>query len=288
MAEGPNHAPAGVVAVAASAGGVEALSVFARSLPADFPGAVLIVLHLPESGPSVLPSILGRSCALRVVAAATDNYLEAGVVMVAPPGQHLRVHDQYVVLDRGPKEHGHRPSADALFRSVAETYGPRGAGVVLSGTMDDGAVGLRMIGECGGFTIAQDPSEAAFPGMPSAAIAEATPDRVCRAGAIGRELATWIAPHVASPAGAARGGGRGLEEGRVGQDEVPAFPARSMLTGKEGAAEATPGSADGGRCRGRIDLPRSAIDELARERTRARDDRAPGGDPRVSGSQPTV
>jgi hypothetical protein len=285
MAEGPNHAPAGVVAVAASAGGVEALSVFARSLPADFPGAVLVVLHLPESGPSVLPSILGRSSALRVVSAATENQLEAGLVMVAPPGQHLRVHDQHVVLDRGPKEKGHRPSADALFRSVAETYGPRAAGVVLSGTMDDGAVGLRMIGECGGFTIAQDPSEAAFPGMPSAAIAEATPEGVCRAGAIGRELATWIGPHVISPAGAAGGDGRGS---KVGQDELSAFPARSLLTGKEGATEASPGSGDGGRCRGRIDLLRSAIDELARERTRARDDRAPVGDTRVSGSQPTV
>lgn len=193
MAEGPIRAPNGAVAVAASAGGVEALSTFARSLPADFPGVVLIVLHLPEAGPSVLPHILARTSALRVAQATTCTRLEAGTMLVAPPGQHLRVAGQHAVLDRGPRENGHRPSADALFRSVAEAFGPRAAGVVLSGTMDDGAAGLRQIAERGGFTVVQTPTEAAFPGMPAAAIAEARPDKVCPAEAIGPALATWIA-----------------------------------------------------------------------------------------------
>lgn len=195
MAERPIRAPqaAVAVAVAASAGGVEALTSFVRSLPSDFPGVVLIVLHIPEAGPSVLPSILARNCALRVQQAGAETPLQAGLVVVAPPGRHLRVDDQHAALDRGPKENGHRPSADALFRSVAETFGPRAAGVVLSGTMDDGAAGLRMIGERGGLTMVQTPADAAFPGMPSAAIAEAEPDRICPAASMGPELGAWVA-----------------------------------------------------------------------------------------------
>ena len=193
MAEGPIRAPHGVAAVAASAGGVGALSTFARSLPAAFPGVVLVVLHLPEAGPSVLPHIIARTSALRVAQATTCTRLEAGTMLVAPPGQHLRVTGQRAVLDRGPRENGHRPSADALFRSVAEACGPRAAGVVLSGTMDDGAAGLRQIAERGDFTVIQSPSGAAFPGMPSAAIAGSRPDKACPAAEIGSALAAWIA-----------------------------------------------------------------------------------------------
>lgn len=185
------RAPRVAVAVAASAGGVEALKAFVGSLPATFPGIVLVVLHLPETGPSVLPSILGRVSALRVVAGHQATLLEEGLVVVAPPGRHLRVEDGVANVDRGPREHGHRPSADALFRSVAEAFGPRAAGVVLSGTMDDGSLGLRAIGEHGGLTVVQDPSEALFPGMPRAAIAEARPRLVCGVDAMGEEIARW-------------------------------------------------------------------------------------------------
>lgn len=193
MAEGPIRAPDAAVAVAASAGGVEALRAFVGSLPGDFAGVFLVVLHIPEAGPSVLPHILARSSALRVAQATNCTLLEAGLVLVAPPGQHLRVADSHVVLDHGPRENGHRPSADVLFRSVSKAFGTRAAGVVLSGTMDDGAAGLRMIAERGGFAMVQTPGDAAFPGMPAAAIAEVQAARVRPAAAMGSELAAWAA-----------------------------------------------------------------------------------------------
>lgn len=187
----PKRRPVAAVAVAASAGGVEALTEFVKALPADFPAAVLVVLHIPDTGPSVLPGILTRAGPLPAVHAEDGMALSAGLIIVAPPGRHLRVERGMAVLDRGPRENGHRPSADALLRSVARAYASRSAGVVLSGTMDDGAAGLRAVGLAGGFTLVQDPREAAFPGMPTAAIAEAVPDVVCSVDAMADRLMSW-------------------------------------------------------------------------------------------------
>lgn len=266
----PERGPVAVVAVAASAGGVEALTRLARSLPADFPGVVLVVLHIPESGPSVLPEILRRAGPLPAAQAEDGMPLTRGQVLVAPPGKHLRVKDGVVVLDRGPRENWHRPSADALLRTTARTWGRRAAGVVLSGTLDDGAAGLRAIGLAGGLTVVQDPKEAAFPGMPLAAITEADPDTVCPVDAIGPRLVAWIAglPARADPPGIAVtsnqktpskqgasdvdelvaftcpecGGNLFLDDGdgveryrcRVGH----AFSSRGLLVGKQDAIEA--------------------------------------------------
>lgn len=185
--------PLAAIGVGASAGGVEALTGFVRALPRDLKAVVLIVLHLPDAGPSVLPSILARAATLPVVHAGDGTKLRGGLVIVAPPGQHLLVRGGRAVLDHGPRENGHRPSADALFRSLANEFGARSAGVVLSGTMDDGAAGLRAVELAGGLTIVQEPAEAAFPGMPAAAIAESPNAIVCRVAEMSALLTRWMA-----------------------------------------------------------------------------------------------
>lgn len=184
--------PLAAVAVVASAGGVEALTGFVRALPADFPAAVLVVLHMSETGPSVLPHVLARVSALEVAHASTSEPLRRGHIVVGPPGRHLRVRDGVAELDSGPRENMHRPSADALLRSVADSWGPRAAGIVLSGTMDDGAAGLHALAIANGFTVVQDPDEASFPGMPRAAIAAAHPAVICRVQEMAAHLTTWI------------------------------------------------------------------------------------------------
>ena len=193
MAAETPFGPRAVVAVAASAGGVEALSRLTAGLPAGFPAAVLVVLHVPPTGPSVLPDILGRAGRLRARHAEDGDRLEAGSITVAPPDRHLLLSDGRVRVVPGPRENTHRPSADVLFRSAAEAYGARSAGVVLSGTMDDGAAGLRAIGTVGGLTMVQDPGEAAFPGMPTAAIGEADPQVICATSQMPGLLSEWLA-----------------------------------------------------------------------------------------------
>ncbi len=193
--------PLAAVAVAASAGGVEALTGFVAGLPPTFPAAVCVVLHVSDTGPSLLPRILTRAGKLRAVHARHGDRLRPGRVLVAPPGQHLLVHDAQVRLDRGPSQNGHRPSADVLFRSVAERFGRRSAGIVLSGTMDDGAAGLHAIARAGGLTIVQDPNESAFPGMPMAALAETSAEVVCPVADMGKHLTEWL-EHMAEERGA--------------------------------------------------------------------------------------
>ena len=178
-----------VVAVGASAGGVEALRSLVAGLPADYPGAALIVLHVPRDAPSALPAILSRSGPLPAATAVDGEELRYGRVYVAPNDHHLLVLEGRIRLTRGPAENGHRPAVDPLFRSVARAYGERAVGVVLSGSRDDGAVGLASIAARGGTTVVQDPDDALYPWMPRAAMTHVTPDHIVPAAKMGGLLA---------------------------------------------------------------------------------------------------
>jgi two-component system, chemotaxis family, protein-glutamate methylesterase/glutaminase len=166
----PNGLPPGVVAVGASAGGVEALTGFASGLPDDLRYAVLVVLHMPANAPSVLAKIIDRSGPLPAMNAAAGTPLEPGQIHVAVPNHHLLVTDHQVMLSEGPTENGHRPAINALFRSVALNFGPHSIGVLLSGVLDDGVLGAAAIRARGGTTVVQDPEDALFGAMPINAI----------------------------------------------------------------------------------------------------------------------
>jgi two-component system chemotaxis response regulator CheB len=181
-----------MVAVGASAGGVEALRAFVAGLPPDFPGAILVVLHIPRDAPSALPAILSRSGPLPAAHADDGEPVRHGRIYIAPHDRHMLVLDGRVRLTRGPAENGHRPAIDPLFRSVARAAGRRAVGVVLSGSRDDGAAGLASIGAAGGLTMVQEPSDALYPGMPEAALAAVAVDHTLPAAKLGGLLAGMV------------------------------------------------------------------------------------------------
>ncbi|HWT48466.1 MAG TPA: chemotaxis protein CheB [Mycobacterium sp.] len=179
----------GVVAIGASAGGIEALTELAAGMPANFPFAVMVVTHMGRGSPSLLPVIIDRSGPLPAVAAVDGAVLEAGRIYVAVPDHHLLVWDHRVALSDGPWESGRRPAIDALFRSVALDYGPRAIGVLMSGLLDDGVAGLRAIKAKGGVTVVQEPTDAQFPDLPRNAVKAGVADHAVAAKEIGDLLA---------------------------------------------------------------------------------------------------
>jgi two-component system, chemotaxis family, protein-glutamate methylesterase/glutaminase len=185
-----------IVVVGASAGGVEALLSLLRGLPRDLPAAVLLVLHLPTSARSALPAVLGRGSTLPVRQARDGDPLEPGTVTVAVPDHHLMVAGGRVMLSRGPRENGHRPAVDVLFRSAAVAAGPRVVAVVLSGTLDDGTAGMIAVRSRGGIGVAQEPADAMYPSMPKSAAEIGGAEHVVPAEKMGILLAELMAEEV--------------------------------------------------------------------------------------------
>lgn len=190
-----------VVVIGTSAGGVEALQRVLAELPADYPGTVCVVLHIPAAAPSVLPQILGRATRLVCVSAYDRAPMRPGVVYVAPPDWHLVLEPGEVRVVRGPRENNHRPAVDPLFRSAARAYGPRAVGVVLTGNLDDGTRGLLAIKAHGGLAVVQSPEAALFAGMPASAIEHVPVDYVLDCHEIGLLLGR-VAGSGDHPAGA--------------------------------------------------------------------------------------
>ena len=162
--------PKDIIVVGASAGGIEALRVLTGALPADLSASLFIVVHTAPDAPGMLADIFNRSGKLPATYATDGELIQKGRIYVAPPDFHLLIEPNRVRVTRGPKENRFRPAIDPLFRSAAQTYGPRAVGVILTGYMDDGTAGLWTVKQLGGTAIAQDPEDALVPSMPLSAM----------------------------------------------------------------------------------------------------------------------
>jgi two-component system chemotaxis response regulator CheB len=169
-----------IIVIGASAGGVEALRTVAAGLPVDLPAAVFVVLHIGagSDGRSYLPEILSRAGRLPAVHPRDGEPIQRGKIYIAPPDCHLMLERGTMRVSRGPKENRTRPAINPLFRSAASAYDGRVAGVILTGSLDDGVSGLAEIKRRGGVAIVQDPATAFFPSMPSNALERVDVDHI--------------------------------------------------------------------------------------------------------------
>src|SRR5262245_11781291 len=188
----PSDPSARLIVIGASAGGVESLKGLVSRLPPRLAAAIMVVLHLSADSVSVLADILGGAGPLPARFAAERQPMASGTILVAPPGGHLLVEDGQAVVSSGPRENGHRPAIDPLFRSGARAYRDRVAGVLLSGSLDDGVVGLGAIKQLGGRAFVQDPDEAQHPSMALNAIARVPLDGVMRIEQLAASLARFV------------------------------------------------------------------------------------------------
>lgn len=160
-------------------------------LPARFPAALVVVQHIDPRHRSLMAEILARRTALRVDEAREGQRLEPGHAYVAPSNRHLLVNpDRTLSLTQTELVHFLRPSADLLFESVAATYRERAIAVVLSGTGEDGAMGVTAIKKMGGTVIVQDPASAEFSGMPESAVKTGKADYILALDEIAPALQT--------------------------------------------------------------------------------------------------
>ncbi len=200
--------PRDVVVIGTSAGGIAALESIAAGLPADFPGSVLIVMHLSPESRGSLPGFLAKAGRLTAANAEDGEEIRPNRIYVAPPDYHLIISDDRLRLAQGPKENRFRPAIDPLFRSAALAFGRRVVGVILTGYLDDGTAGLAAVKTAGGLAIVQDPLEAVAPSMPRSALRAVQVDHCLK-------LAK-IAPMLVKLAR-----GQGGEGGRPVLDEAP-------------------------------------------------------------------
>jgi two-component system chemotaxis response regulator CheB len=192
--EGPRPADRfEVVALAASAGGIPALSGVIAGLPEDFPSSVVVVQHLDPRHRSLMADVLSRRTPLQTKQAEHGEPLKPSTVYIASPDYHLLVNaDGTLSLTQTELVHFVRPSADLLFESVAASYRDRAIAVVLTGTGTDGAAGVRAVNKMGGTVIAQDRETSDFFGMPGAAIATGLVDFILPLEEIAPALVTLV------------------------------------------------------------------------------------------------
>lgn len=159
-----------IIVIGASAGGFDAIRKLVAGFPVDFPAAVFVTIHISNKSNGLLPSLISRASYLQADHARDGEPIRGNRIYIAPPDYHLILCPGYVQLSHGPRENLQRPCINAMFRSAADAYGERVAGVLLSGMLDDGAAGLWEIQRKNGATVVQDPEEATFRSLPDSAI----------------------------------------------------------------------------------------------------------------------
>jgi two-component system, chemotaxis family, protein-glutamate methylesterase/glutaminase len=188
----PPQQPSRIVAIGISTGGPQSLQLMLSQMPGDFPGSIVVVQHMPDGFTDMFARRLDECCALNVKEAQSGDLLLAGRVLICPGNKHLKVKrlplGDVAILSDDPLVNGHRPSVDVLFKSVAEEFGQRAIGVLMTGMGEDGAQGLGLMKTSGAMTIAQGEQSCVVFGMPKVAIERGFAQRVVELDAMAATL----------------------------------------------------------------------------------------------------
>ncbi len=176
--EGPNAHPCPVVAIGASAGGLEAFQELFRQMPADTGFAFVLIQHLSPRHETLIPELLAPLTPMPVRTVEDETVIEANQIYVMPPHGTLTVDDCVLYLSKPARIRGRRSPIDRFFRSLAEDLEDEAVAIVLSGTGTDGALGLKAVKERGGLTLAQAPETARYDSMPRGAILTGAADHI--------------------------------------------------------------------------------------------------------------
>ncbi|HEX8790617.1 MAG TPA: chemotaxis protein CheB [Polyangiaceae bacterium] len=167
-----------IVVIGGSAGAVDVMLEMVSELPRNLAASIFVVVHVHPTSPSSFPELLSRRGPIPAHHPIHGEKIAPSRIYVAPPDMQLLVRNGYVEVIRGPRENGHRPAVDALFRTAAAAYGPRVIGVVLSGYLDCGTAGMMSIKARGGIAVAQSPDSAIARDMPEHVIERLPVDHV--------------------------------------------------------------------------------------------------------------
>ena len=161
-----------IIVIGASAGGLNAMIQLFGQFPEDFPVPIMVVQHIsPDATGNRLLEILNRNTKLQCVHGETGMIPAGGFIYIAPSDHHIMVDsDKKIVITKGAHENRSRPAIDPLFRSAAVAFGNKTIAILLTGYLDDGTAGMKVVKRCGGICIIQDPTEAQYPDMPQNAL----------------------------------------------------------------------------------------------------------------------
>ena len=165
-----------IIVMGASSGGFDALKKLVQGLPPDFNASLFIVWHMSPDVPGILPQVLNRVNKIYAAHAYDGEEIKPNRIYISRPDHHLLIRNRKVRITHGPKENRFRPAIDPLFRSAAYAFTNRVIGVILSGALDDGTVGLWTVKHYGGVAIVQNPSDAEVPSMPENAMRQVNVD----------------------------------------------------------------------------------------------------------------
>lgn len=191
--------PFNVIAIGASAGGLEALQDFLSHFPYIENTAILVAQHLSPSHKSLLVQLLAKATKVDVIEAEHGTFITGGKIYITPPDSEITIEDGAICLTKPSSKIGPKPSVDKLFASLAENHKGKLVAIILSGTGSDGALGILRIKEVGGYVLVQDPETAKYSGMPNAAILTGGADLITSPDKMGEAIAAYFSSSLQPP-----------------------------------------------------------------------------------------